>query len=266
MKKLITICTVVGLMVFTTSAAYAALKSDNFNNDLRDPALWNLYEEDSDNAWLDETNQHLELRSTVNVGDSVAVYFANGWGLSPAYNFSFKADFHNSFTTGDVNTWATVILGIGKGSDPATIKGNNAIVEAAWDKWGEYNPSPYSVFGYSYTVDGNESESSFQETRYSSDGTLYVSYDAAEDELYLSHTGYGEPNASDTISGLLKDKWGGDVVTPFIGGDVENVALDSGVAYLDNFVVDVPEPATICLLGLGGLLLSRNRKFNKKWK
>lgn len=28
----------------------------------------------------------------------------------------------------------------------------------------------------------------------------------------------------------------------------------------------VPEPATICLLGLGGLLLGRNRKFNKKQK
>jgi hypothetical protein len=28
----------------------------------------------------------------------------------------------------------------------------------------------------------------------------------------------------------------------------------------------VPEPATICLLGLGGLLLGRNRKFNKKRK
>ena len=33
-----------------------------------------------------------------------------------------------------------------------------------------------------------------------------------------------------------------------------------------NFTSDVPEPATICLLGLGGLLLGRNRKFNKKQK
>ncbi len=30
------------------------------------------------------------------------------------------------------------------------------------------------------------------------------------------------------------------------------------------YLAGVPEPATICLLGLGGLLLSRNRKFNKK--
>ena len=259
MKKLITICLSVGLMVFATSAAYAVLPSDNFNDNNSMNTLWNLYEDNHSNAWLDETNQQLELRSTESAGDFVAVYVANGWGLSPAYNFSFKADFHNSFTTEDVNTWATVMLGIGKGSDVATIRGNNAIIDAAWDRSDEYNPPPYSVFGYSYTVDGNESEFSFQETRYSSDGTLYVSYDAGADELYLSHTGYGEPNASDTISGLLKGEWGGDVITPFIGGDVENVALDSGVAYLDNFVVDVPEPATIALLGLSALSLLRRK-------
>jgi hypothetical protein len=258
MKKLITICLSVGLMVFATSVAYAALPSDNFDNNSMD-TMWNLYEDNHSNAWLDETNYRLELRSTEAAGDFAAVYVANGWGLSTTDNFSFKADFHNSFTSGGFDTWATVFLGIGKGSDLATIRANNAIVDAAWDRSYEYNPPPYSVFGYSYTVDGDESWSG--EARASSDGTLYVSYDAGADELYLSHTGYGEPNASDTISGLLKGEWGGDVITPFIGGDVENVALDSGVAYLDNFVVDVPEPATMALLGLGGLgLVGRKKK------
>jgi len=31
-----------------------------------------------------------------------------------------------------------------------------------------------------------------------------------------------------------------------------------------RFISDVPEPATICLLGLGGLLFGQSRKFNKK--
>ena len=45
--------------------------------------------------------------------------------------------------------------------------------------------------------------------------------------------------------------------------------LDSGIDYhpygVDNLNF-VPEPATICLLGLGGLLLVRNSKSNKKQK
>jgi len=262
MKKLITISTVLVLMVVTTSVTYA-LPSDNFDNNSID-AIWNLYEDDPGNAWLDETNHRLELRSTAVTEDSVAVYVANGWGFSPAHNFSFKADFHNSFTSDDP-AWATVMLGIGKGSDLATIRGNNAIIDAAWDRGDEYNQPQYSVFGYSYTVDGNESESSFHETRGSSDGTLYVSYDAGEDELYLSHTGYGKDKASDTIPDLLNDKWGGAVVTLFIGGDVENVvALDSGVAYLDNFVIDsgtiIPEPVSAAIMTLASLFVALKRR------
>lgn len=263
MKKLITICTVVVLMVLTTSAAYAVLPSDNFDDNSINTSMWNLYEEDHSNAWLDENHQRLEMRSTGAAGEFIAVYVANGWGLSTAADFSFKADFHNSFTTGDVNTWATVMLGLGKGSDLATIAGNNAGVEAAWNRWGEGDEPPYTCFDYFYSTDGNEIWSDHG-TRDSNDGTLYVSYDTVVDELYLSHTGYGEDDASATISGVLQGEWGADIITPFIGGDVENVALASGEAYLDNFVVEsgtyVPEPATICLLSLGTLALLRKRR------
>jgi hypothetical protein len=262
MKRLITLCAVAAMMVFVTSLA-CALPSDNFDDNSRNTSLWNLYEDNHDNAWLEEIHERLELRSTAVVEDKAAVYVANGWGLSTTDNFSFKIDFHNSFTSGGFYTWATVFLGLGKGSDLATIRANNAIVDAAWDRGDEGDSPPYSVFNYSYSTDGNEIWSDHG-TRDPTDGTLYVSYDTGADELYLSPTGYGEDDASATISGLLKGEWGADVVTPFLGGDVENVALDSGVAYLDNFVVDsgtfVPEPATVCLLGLGGVALLRKRR------
>lgn len=258
MKRLVTSCVMMGLMALTASAA--PLPSDDFNDDSMNTSLWNLYEDDYSIAWLDETNQRLELRSASNItGDRVAVYVANGWGFSTEENFSFRADFHNSFTSlGEA--WVEVLIGIGKGTDLAEIYSNNAIVDADWDKSSE-DSQTNTFFGYSYCIDDVEFWS--EEERSLNDGTLYVSYDAAADELYLSHTGYGQSNASDTISGLLKGLWGCEVVTPFIGGDVENAILDSGEAYLDNFIVDggtvVPEPATICLLSLGSLVLLRRK-------
>jgi hypothetical protein len=44
------------------------------------------------------------------------------------------------------------------------------------------------------------------------------------------------------------------------------VSITGYVPVVDDLMYEVPEPATICLLGLGGLLLGRNRKFNKKQK
>jgi len=64
MKRLITICITAGLVVFTTSLAYAALPSDNFNDNSMDTSLWSIYEKNPSKAWLDETNRRLEMRST----------------------------------------------------------------------------------------------------------------------------------------------------------------------------------------------------------
>ena len=249
MKKLLLIFAVSLLTIVTTSVA-DVLPSDDFNDNSMNTSLWNLFESDPCNEWLDETNQRLEMRSTADANDTGTVYFANGWGFLTANNFSFKADFHNSFTS-DINipAWANVMLGLAKGSNLAAARNNNVEVEAAWDTGRTGGSSPASVFGYSYTVDGNES--SFQEQRNSIDGTLYVSYDAGADELYLSHIGYWKTNASAVIPGLLKGEWGSAIVSPFLGGSTY-VSLDSGVAYLDNFVVDSGTIVHICEYALAG--------------
>jgi hypothetical protein len=262
MKKLITICTVVGLMVLTTSMVYA-LPSDNFDDNSMNTSMWGLFETDSSNAWLDETNQRLEMRSNENADENVeniAVYYANGWGLSTAADFSLRVDFHNSFASEANNVHAGVMLGIGKGTDVATIANNNATIEACWGWNNSFEPCAPpplcgSAYGYHYSYEGGTGWDA-NDNRSSSDGTLYVSYDASKDELYLSHTGYGKDNAYYTIPGLLKGTWSCDVVTPFIGGTAENVAIASGDAYLDNFVVDsgtyIPEPAQNLFVSGGG--------------
>ena len=74
-----------------------------------------------------------------------------------------------------------------------------------------------------------------QIARGTNDGTLYISYDAGTDELYLSTTGYGVANAWQTAAGLLQGQWASEPVGLAIGGGSDGVALDFGEAYLDNF-------------------------------
>jgi len=213
------------------------LLSDNFNDNSINTSMWNLYQESS-NVWLDETNQRLEMHSTILAADAGALYFAHDWGFLTTDNFSFKTDFHNSYIS-DINipAWTQVMLGLAKGSDPAAGRSNSARIEVAWDTGNTGGSSHPSVFHYAYCIDGNESD--FDIPRDSIDGTVYFSYDAGADELYLSHTGYWKTNSWDTITGLLKGRWGGDVVSPFLGGSADwGAALDSGDACLDNFVVD----------------------------
>jgi hypothetical protein len=101
-------------------------------------------------------------------------------------------------------------------------------------------------------TDGNHVEESHK-TRNQDDGTLYISYDASKDELYLSDSGYWAANAWVTIPGLLKGEWGSAVVKPFLGGSyVYNIALASGEAYFDNFVVDSGTIVPICEYALAG--------------
>jgi hypothetical protein len=68
-------------------------------------------------------------------------------------------------------------------------------------------------------------------------GTLYVSYDADLDELYLSTTGPGRADAWQTVSGVLKGQWGGAALSVAVGGTANGLALSSGQAWLDDFIV-----------------------------
>ena len=244
MKRLITICIIAGLTVFATPMACASLM-DNFDDNSTDTSLWSPYQDNS-NVSLDEDNQRLELHSTDN-GSGSAGYLANGWGFLPTDDFSFKVDFH---------------------FDPKSSPDDDAAVELYLIK-DEYNDLGIEaginvddekvepLFYYDATIGGN-AEPDINKARTANDGTLFISYDATNDNLYLSDKGYwAGDDAWITVPGLLQGPWGGGVVYPSLSGWSEGMLLKSGDAYLDDFIVDsgtiVPAPGAflLCSMGLG---------------
>jgi len=221
-----------------SSVAYA-LPSDDFNDNSRNASMWNLFQE-SPSVWLNETNGRLEVRSTGDVNDNVAAYFANGWGFSTTGNFSFKTDFHN-LRSGSPDSFASATLGLFKDWS------NILFIQADYEP--DHNTPSY--FHYELTIAGSTVDEK-DKVRNTDDGTLYISYDANKDELYLSDTGYWAANAWITIPDLLKGEWGSAVVIPILAGSAENRALASGDAHLDNFVVDSGTIAQICEYVLSG--------------
>jgi beta-lactam-binding protein with PASTA domain len=147
-------------------------------------------------------------------------YSANTWSIDPNENFQTKVDYHYS------------AAGSPAGRIGITIENNynNYVSILA----GADGNSPY--FQYEQVVNGTVT-SSGETSRTSNDGTMYISYNAASDELYLSYTGYGSANAWQTISGLLDGQWMSNPLGIALGGGSDGGAIDDGQAYLDNFEV-----------------------------
>jgi len=181
---------------------------------------------------LDEVNQRLELTTTGRHTDFSSFYTANGWSFNTAQSFAVSIDFHYS----DVSTeqgWMGICI-----SDDS----NYVTISAGSD-------SNASYFYYDAAIDGNVT--SEQETRTIDDGTLYISFDSASKIFYLSHTGFGAGNAYNwQASNPTQDQWS-EPVKASIGGGSTGADLESGEAYLDNFLINTAAlldwpPATDC--------------------
>jgi hypothetical protein len=149
-------------------------------------------------------------------GQQQASYAANGWNFAVAKDFAFKVDFHYSDAS-MVEGW----IGMSVGDDA-----NYVSISAGSD-------SNQSYFYYEAVVDGNMVFE--QEPRASSDGTLYISYDASLKDFYLSHTGFGSEHAYVWhTSNPLRGQWALPVEVS-VGGGSSGSVLGPGEAYLDNF-------------------------------
>ncbi|MBN1786898.1 MAG: PASTA domain-containing protein, partial [Sedimentisphaerales bacterium] len=145
-------------------------------------------------------------------------FSANGWSIDANENFQAEVDFYYNAVS----------------SPPAWI---GLTIEKDIDNYisilaGADNSTPR--FWYEQVVNGGVI-SSGQILRTSDTGTLYMSYDATVDKVYLSYTGYGAANAWQTITGLLAGQWNFESVKVVLGGGSDGGSIDNSQAYLDNF-------------------------------
>ena len=196
--------------------------TDNFNDDSK-AVFWRLIGDDLSNCRLEEVNQRLELRASAKSGDFSASYLSQGWGIDPTVDFALKVDFHEALGLGDEACLSVVLMPGAKSKGAQYIKFGVGASDA----------SPYFLYkGISAT-----STQSRLATRTQDRGVLYVSYDAALDELYLSSTGYGAAQAWTTAYGFLQGMWNGRVLTLGLEGRSDYLQIESGAAYLDNLSV-----------------------------
>ncbi|HUS73552.1 MAG TPA: carboxypeptidase regulatory-like domain-containing protein [Sedimentisphaerales bacterium] len=216
---------ILGIVAVTLApaAVRAALPADDFNDNTQG-AMWELYEQDANHCRLEETNQRLEVWASESADDLIALYTSNRWLLDTTQDFRLKVDFHyerESWEDGSVAFFLTPSL---TGPEDRIVA-----IRVGCDEY-----SPY--FWYEATDGAWEDEG--WGLRDSNDGTLYISYNSLTDRLYLSYTGYGRLNSWVILSDLLQGRWGGKPVYVGIGGAPVYGAVESGEAYLDNFVVD----------------------------
>jgi hypothetical protein len=203
----------------TIHVTFERLPSDNFDNNKLNNAIWRLFADNGEKVWVVEDANRLNLRAAGQTNNLVADYIARNWSIDVNENFQTRIDFH--YSAADSPGWVGM----------AVENSNNNYVSISAGADGN---QPY--FWYEQTADGNV-VSSGQTTRVSNDGTLYISYDASYDQLYLGYSGYGTGNAWQTIAGLLKGQWASKPVSIIVGGGSDGGSIDNNQAYLDNFEV-----------------------------
>jgi len=215
--------------VALTDDSAATTIADNFN-DSQQGSLWRRYGDDPANCWLDETHQRLELRATARTRMTSAYYISNAWQIDPTKDFSFKVDFHYGLRTD-----RTGRVSVGLTPDMSNLQNYHVEFGSRCSKF-----YPHVWFE---ALDGVRPQVEFAD-RPSTDGVLYVSYEAAADKLYLSTTGYRARNAWAVVPDLLQAAWVSRPLWLYLGGGSDGQEIKSGDAYLDNFVFETGLPAT----------------------
>jgi hypothetical protein len=209
--------------ISTLSLGELILRDDFADNTVAN--MWRVWADDVNNCWVLETNGRLEVRAKETASNAFSGYVANAWRLNPQDDFTMRVDFHY-----DLKTFATGWVSLGLTPDATDPRAEQVSIQARC-------ADLFRNFKYEYLDNKGAIDSSYTE-RLSNDGSLYISYSAETDTLYLSANGYGPDYAWGVFPGLLGEKWKGQPVFICLGGGSDGLAISGGHAYLDNLMVE----------------------------
>lgn len=175
-------------------------------------------------AKVTEVNKRLEFTATADVNVPFMGYISDKWWIDPNQDFRMKVDLYF-----DIYTYSDGWVCFGVTPDSAQPRdgyialgiGCSGIFQNYWREWKD---------GYEVRVDFAG--------RVRALVTLYMFYDSWYDVLYLSDTGYDPDSAWQTLPGLIQGRWGRAPLYVFLGAITENLTVNSGNVYLDNFVIE----------------------------
>ncbi|MEN6335543.1 MAG: hypothetical protein ABFE01_14935 [Phycisphaerales bacterium] len=214
---------VIGVNRTPTVALGQPVLRENFDDNERN-GIWRTYAEDSANCTLEETNQRLELRTTSFAAGGSAMYVSNSLRFDPNADFSMKVDLEYIPVT-----YAKGWVGFGLTLDAENPRQQQIGIGIGASDLGAY---------FWYTTIDKISSDTTKAARSSNSATMYMSYNAQADELYVGGSGYGADHAWMMFPGLLKGEWGGKPLYVWLGGGADGLSLASGQAFLDNLLIE----------------------------
>lgn len=200
------------------------LVQDTFD-DNKKGSMWTQYVDDP-NCKVQEANKRLEFISKATTNAPIfAGYVANdSWRIDPGHNFTMRVTLTYDLVTMN-GGWFSF------GVTPTPTQPRKQYVSV-----GIGCTTIYPSYWREYK-DGYEIRWDF-ESRRTATQTLYFSYDAETDTVYLSDTGYDPSQAWQTLTGVIRERWPDQPLYVFLGGSAETLQITSGHAYADNFALD----------------------------
>jgi hypothetical protein len=203
-------------------ASVQPVVQDNFDDNKRG-TLWKAFAEDP-NVQVKEVSKHLEFTAVAKGTGVFAGYVGDKWSIDPNHDFAMKIDLSYDLVTYN-GGWLTF------GVTPSPDKPR--------DKYVSFGLGCVSLFRSYWREykDGYEVRWTF-EGRGKDKTTLYISYDSANDILYMGEAGYGSENAWEVLPDLVRGRWPNKPLYVFVGFYAEAVDVAAGHAFADNFALD----------------------------